>query len=183
MLKGIIFDLDGTLVNSHYDWKLIRTKIGVGNIPILSYINGLNGTLKKRALRILESFEKTATKNAELNKGVPSLLSYLSKKGIRRAIVTNNSRKNVKYLLRKWDLVFDTIVTRDDGIWKPSGKPLELALERLGLRTEEIVFVGDSNPDRIAAEAADIRFISINDAAGIEAIYSFIEDDNHLMTL
>lgn len=26
MLKGIIFDLDGTLIDSHYDWKLIRKK-------------------------------------------------------------------------------------------------------------------------------------------------------------
>jgi HAD superfamily hydrolase (TIGR01549 family) len=174
-LKGIIFDLDGTLIDSQYDWNLIRRKIGVEDLPILSHINNLKGALKEQALRILESFEKVATKRARLNRGMDRVLEMIAKKGIKKAIVTNNSRKTVDYLIRKWNLSFDQIVTRDDGVWKPSGKPLERALAMLCLQKEEVVYVGNSEHDRIAAKAADIRFISIKEPGAMGRIFALLE--------
>ena len=175
MLKGVIFDLDGTLIDSLYDWVLIRKKIGVDDLPILSYINNLKGLLKKEAINILESFEKRATRRASLHKGVKELLTFLSEKNIKKAIVTNNSSKNVEYLLKKWKLCFDEIVTRDDGFWKPSGKPLELVIERLHFKKGEVVFVGNSNPDRLAAKEAGIRFIPVDENEGFGEVFTLID--------
>jgi HAD superfamily hydrolase (TIGR01549 family) len=176
MLRGVIFDLDGTLVDTHYDWNLIRKQIGVENLPILSHIHNLKGKLKEQAMRILESFEKHATKRARLNPGIKELLRMLSEKGIKKAIVTNNSRKTVDYLVTKWGLSFDHIVTRDDGVWKPSGKPLELALERLRLGKDEVLYVGNSEHDRIASENAGIRYLSISESGGMEILVSLVGD-------
>ena len=178
MLKGIIFDLDGTLIDSHYDWNIVRKKIGVENLPILTYINNLKGASKKEAINKLEVFEKRATRKANLHKGIKKLLTFVSKRNIKKAIVTNNSRKNVEYLLKKWKLSFDEVVTRDDGVWKPSGKPLELAIKRLHLRKCEVIFVGNSNPDRLAAKEADIRFISVGENEGLEEIFTVIGHSN-----
>ncbi len=175
MLKGIIFDLDGTLIDSHYEWSLIRKKIGVDNFPILTYINGLKGVLKREAIKTLEVFEKRATYKARLQKGIKKFLAFLLKKGIKKAIVTNNSRKNVEYLLEKWKLSFDAIVTRDDGVWKPSGKPLELVIKKLNLRKDEVIFIGNSNPDRLAAEAAGIKYICISHKKGAEGLIALIK--------
>lgn len=178
MIKGIIFDLDGTLIDSHYDWNIIRKKIGVDNIPILTYINNLKGASKKKAINILDVFEKRATRKARLQKGIKKLLTFLSKKGIKKAIVTNNSRENVQYLLWKLKLSFDEVVTRDDGVWKPSGKPLELAIKRLRLEKDEVIFIGNSNPDKLAAQEAGIRFISVNQETGVEELISSIKNSN-----
>jgi HAD superfamily hydrolase (TIGR01549 family) len=174
-LRGIIFDLDGTLIDSQYDWNLIRRRIGVEDLPILSHINSLKGALKEQAMRILESFEKIATKRARLIQGMDRILATITKKGIKKAIVTNNSRKTVEYLIRKFNLSFDHIVTRDDGVWKPSGAPLERAVETLRLQKEEVIYVGNSEHDRIAAEDAGIDFISINGPGGIGKIMAMLE--------
>jgi len=176
MLKGIIFDLDGTLVDSHYDWNLIRRKLGVKNLPILTYINNLNGVPRNEAIKILETFENQATQKARLKKWTKKIFVFLSDKGIKKAIVTNNSCNNVEYLLNKWNLTFDGIVTRDDGVWKPSGKPLELAIKRINLEKKEVLFIGDSTPDRLAAKDAGISFISVEQNKSTEEIITKIID-------
>jgi phosphoglycolate phosphatase len=174
MLKGIIFDLDGTLIDSFYDWKIIRKKIGVDDLPILTHIHNLKEPLRKEAMKILESFEKRATEKSSIHKGMRELLDYIDNKKIKKAIVTNNSRKNVDYLLDKWKLSFDVIITRDDGIWKPSGTPLLKACEKMKLTKDEVIYVGNSNPDRIAAQEADITFISMEGKKGIKEILSLL---------
>ena len=175
MYRGIIFDLDGTLIDSYYDWKLIRKKIGVDDLPILTHINNLKEPLRKEAMKILESFEKRATEKARIHRGMKELLNYINKNGIKKAIVTNNSRKNVNYLLKKWKLSFDVIITRDAGIWKPSGIPLKLAVERMKLKKREVIFLGNSIPDRIAAREANIPFISMEEKNEIKEIISLFE--------
>ncbi len=175
VLKGVIFDLDGTLIDSQYDWILIRRQIGVEDLPILSHINNLKGAQKEKAMRILESFEKVATKRSQLNQGMDRVLGMIAEKGIKKAIVTNNSRKTVEYLIRKLDLSFDHIVTRDDGVWKPSGKPLERAVGMLCLQKNEVIYVGNSEHDRIASKDAGIRFISISARSGTRKVMEMLE--------
>jgi len=175
MLKAVIFDLDGTLINSFYDWDLIRDKIGVSNLPILTYMNNLKGPFKLKAFKVLESFEFKATTKARLRKGIKEILETISKANLKKAIVTNNTRKNVLYLFKKWKLSFDVIVTRDDGVWKPSAKPLELAVRRMHLKKNEVIFVGDSNPDLLASKKAGIEFISFSQNSGVSDLKSYIE--------
>lgn len=160
-LKAVIFDLDGTLVDVPYDWVLIRKKLGTQGVPILHYISTLEEPEKTEKLRLLEKFEEEATAKAVLKEGIPRLMSLLEKRGIKKILVTNNSRKNVLTLLERFNLDFDHVLTREDGLWKPSGAPFLAALKKLGIEKEASWVVGDSAFDVKAAEEAGITKVFI----------------------
>jgi phosphoglycolate phosphatase len=168
VLKGVLFDMDGTLVEVPYDWAGIRADLGAAEVSILSYLERLAEPQRSRKRAVLERHEEAATERARLRPGVRRLLNRLSGRGIRTALVTNNSRKNTDILLEKFGLVFDLVMTRDDGLWKPSGAPLLAAMERLGLVPSECLAVGDSVFDIRAAREAGIPRIFVISRDGAE---------------
>jgi HAD superfamily hydrolase (TIGR01509 family) len=153
--------MDGTLVEVPYDWTRIRADLGAAETSILTYLGRLEEPERSRKWAILEAHEAEATKRARLRRGVPRLLKRLGEKGIRTALVTNNSRKNTDILLGRFSLAFDLVMTRDDGLWKPSGAPLTAAMARLGLLPSDCLAVGDSHFDIRAAREAGIPRIFV----------------------
>ncbi len=160
-LKAVIFDLDGTLVDVPYDWIHIRKKLGTQDVPILHYISTLQEPEKSEKLRLLEKFEEEASAKAVLKEGIPQLMGLLKKRGIKKILVTNNSRKNVLTLLKRFKLEFDHVLTREDGLWKPSGAPFLAALKKFGIEKEASCVVGDSHFDVRAAGEAGITKVFI----------------------
>ena len=160
-LKGAIFDMDGTLVDAPYDWKNIKEALNTQGKPILTYIRGLAEPEKTRKWKQLEYYEKEATKKAVLKKGIPEFLVFLKKRGIKVALVTNNSRENVLYLLHKFELTFDLVLSRESGLWKPSGAPFSAVLKKLKLKKEECCVIGDTFFDIEAAKDVGIDNIFI----------------------
>ncbi len=158
-IRAVIFDLDGTIVESPYNWPEIREKIGAAGQPILSYLSTLKEPEKSRQMRLLAGFEKEATKKARLKKGIKGFLSFLKKKGILIALVTNNTRKNVDFLVRKFGLQFDIILTRESGLWKPSGAPFQEVMTKLGVKPAECAVVGDSLFDLKAGQETGVKRI------------------------
>jgi HAD superfamily hydrolase (TIGR01549 family) len=156
-IKGLIFDLDGTIVNVPYNWSRINAELGTHGIPILTYLGGLEEPDKSRKWEILKKYEDEATQRAQLKKGMKEFLSSLSQKGVRKALVTNNSRENVEFLLRKFGLAFDLVISRESGLWKPSAVPFLEVQKRLALKKEECAVVGDSLFDVQAAKGAGIE--------------------------
>ncbi len=155
-LKGVIFDLDGTLVENAYDWPRIKRELGTGGKPILAYLEGLEEPERGRKQAILERHEAEQTEAAVLREGVAELLDFLRKRGLAVALVTNNSRRNTDFLLRKFELSFDCVITRESGLWKPSGAPFLEVLKRRSLVAEECCVVGDTRFDVLAAREAGI---------------------------
>lgn len=160
-LKGAIFDMDGTVVDVPYDWGKIKAELETQGKPILTYINNLGEPERSEKWKILERFEYEATQKAKLKPGMREFLGLLSAIGVKKALVTNNSQKNVLFLLEKFGLEFDCIISRERGLWKPSGAPILVALEELQLNKEECCVVGDSHFDVRAAEEAGIPLIFI----------------------
>jgi HAD superfamily hydrolase (TIGR01509 family) len=156
-LKGIIFDLDGTIVDAPYDWAQIRAKLGVEEESILVFLERLGEPQKSQKWQELKDFEARATERARLKPGMKSWLKSLTGRGVKTALVSNNAWENVNFLLRKFDLAFDVVLTRENGLWKPSGAPFVEALRRLGLEKEECIVVGDSHYDAKAAAEARIK--------------------------
>lgn len=155
-LKGAIFDMDGTLVDVPYDWKKIKEELNTQGKPILFYIQGLPEPEKSQKWKQLEDYEKQATKKAVLKDGIPEFLAFLKKKGLKVALVTNNSSKNVLYLLDKFNLAFDIVLSRESGLWKPSGAPFNAVLRELKLKKEECCVIGDTFFDIEAAKDVGI---------------------------
>lgn len=174
-IKGFLFDMDGTVVDVSYDWKKIKRELNTGGKPILSYIESLDEPLKSDKLARLETFEREATLRAEVKEGVPRLLARLESRGGKTALVTNNSRRNVDYLMRKFKLRFDVVLSRECGLWKPSGAPLIAAMSEMNLSSRECCAIGDSWFDIKAAEAAGIPWIFILSADPDEFAGSSVE--------
>lgn len=156
-IKGAIFDLDGTVVDVPYDWSRIKAELGTLGKPILHYLSSLKEPEKSKKWKILEKYEDEATLKAVLKKGMAEFLDFLTAKDVKKALVTNNSRKNVHFLLKKFNLKFDCIISRESGLWKPSGAPFLEAMKKLKLKKEECCVVGDSHFDLNAAEEAGIE--------------------------
>jgi len=160
-LKCVIFDMDGTVVDVTYDWNQIRAELNTQGKPILVYLNGLEEPDKSEKWKVLEKYERAATERARLKPGMRGFLGLLNQKGIKKTLVTNNSQKNVSFLLEKFKLEFDCVISRESGLWKPSGAPFRAVLEKLGLKKEECCVVGDSHFDIKAAQEAEITNVFI----------------------
>jgi HAD superfamily hydrolase (TIGR01509 family) len=160
-LRGVIFDMDGTVVDVSYDWNEIKAELATEGKPILAFLSSLEEPEKSEKWRVLERYEDEATMKAKLKPGIARFLDFLSERGIKKALVTNNSKKNVDFLLKKFDLEFDRVISRESGLWKPSGAPFAAVLEKLGLRKEECCVIGDSHFDVKAANEAGISCVLI----------------------
>lgn len=160
-LQCVIFDMDGTVVDVSYDWKQIKEELMTRGKPILAYLDSLKEPERSEKWKVLEKYENEATQNARLKKGMREFLNYLSVHKVKKTLVTNNSQKNVSLLLKKFDLVFDCIISRESGLWKPSGAPFLAVLNKLELRREECCVVGDSHFDVKAANEAGIPHVFI----------------------
>ncbi len=161
LIECVIFDMDGTVVDVAYDWKMIKQKLQTQGKPILTYIQNLEEPERSRKWAILEKYEEEATAQATLKEGMESFLAFLEEKNIKKALVTNNSRKNVDYLLDKFGLNFDFVLSREEGLWKPSGAPFLFVLEKLGIEKKHCCVVGDSHFDVKAAKEAGIGIVFI----------------------
>jgi len=160
-LKGVIFDMDGTIVDVPYDWDRIKSELMTRGKPILSHIESLKEPERSEKWKTLERYEDKATQKAELKQGMREFINFLDSKGVKKALVSNNSRKNVSFLLHKFHLKFDCVITRESGLWKPSGAPILAALKKIGLSQDESCVVGDSHFDIKAASEAGIEKIFI----------------------
>jgi len=156
---GVIFDLDGTVVENSFDWRRIREEIGAGETSILTYLESLEEPERSRKRLILERHEAAQTEAAVLRGGIRDLLGVLRARGVAAALVTNNSWKNTEFLLNKFGLVFDCVITRESGLWKPSGAPFLEVLKRLDLKSDDCCVVGDTRFDVLAGLDAGIAAI------------------------
>lgn len=182
LIKCVIFDMDGTVVDVAYNWKRIKQELQTQGEPILSYIQSLEEPERSRKWTILEKYEAEATAHATLKEGMESFLAFLKEMKVKTALVTNNSRKNVAFLLDKFRLNFDLVLSREAGLWKPSGAPFLFVLEKLGIEKKQCCVVGDSHFDVNAAKDAGIECIFIlahkkemNFSSGVEMVQTVKE--------
>ena len=178
-IRGVVFDMDGTLVDSIYDWPAIRRELGVSGASIIDELNGLGEPERSRRWAELEAIEASASRAAEVHEGAAELLELLRAHGLATALVTNNSDANTSQLLERFGLSFDVVVTRDSGLWKPSGKPVAEAVRRLGLAPERCLGVGDSHYDVQAVREAGLAAVCMlhdgHECHGPEAELSFAD--------
>jgi HAD superfamily hydrolase (TIGR01549 family) len=166
-IEAVIFDMDGTLVDSSYDWPAVRRRLGVTGPSIIDELNGLQEPERRRRWAELEEIEAAATAGATLHEGVRDLLAVLADHRVRSALVTNNSEANTSRLLHRFGLQFDLVLTRDSGLWKPSGAPVTEAARRLGAAPAACLGVGDSRYDILAAREAALGAVCVlHDASG-----------------
>ena len=186
MLKLVIFDLDGTLVEFKIDYEKSKKEVisaleeiglderkvqgkTISDIvrnaqKLLSGRIDENGFKKLRKLLYerIEKYEMKAAKSTKLISGAMDILSHLRRNGVKIALVTNNNRKATELTLRRLKLsnLFHEVVTRDDvENFKPYPDQILYVLEKTGVGKEEAIYVGDSKIDVIAAKSAGIKMV------------------------
>ena len=163
MTEGVLFDMDGTITRPHIDFKALRAKIGVPEgTPIMEHVDRLRPRERDRANANIEAVELDAAKESVLNPGAAELLEGLRKIPVKLGLITNSNRHAMLFVVGKFRLRFDLLLSREDAPLKPAPDLLFLALEKLGLTPETTVFVGDGHYDRAASAAAKVRYIHLD---------------------
>ncbi|HOX36567.1 MAG TPA: HAD family hydrolase [Candidatus Brocadiia bacterium] len=157
MIRAVIFDMDGTLTVPRIDWIALKTEIGIESGPVLEHMQTQPPEEQARILEILERHEHEAALNAEPGAGLRELFCYLEQRGIKRAIVTRNSRKASLLTLSVLGVKVDALITREDAPPKPDPKGLLLAAEAMGCDGAECMMVGDYKFDIMAGKSAGMR--------------------------
>ncbi|HSB77832.1 MAG TPA: HAD family hydrolase [Candidatus Methylomirabilis sp.] len=178
-IGGILFDMDGVVVRQQLDFLAIKREIfGTTEGYILERMAGLPPDARVRAESILERHETAAAMTAEPMDGILPFLQWMEARGLRRGIVTRNSRKSVELVLRRLGLAFDAVVTREDAPPKPAPEPVWLACRRMELSPAELVFVGDFEFDMLAGRRANVRTVLLRSGATMASEHADLSVDS-----
>jgi len=183
MIKGIIFDFDGTLTELTIDFSFVRGEIEkvarryVGDEEIksqegqyiLEMINGVEEKLggmisefKREALEELRKLELIASEGKGVYPYTREVLKRLKDKGIRVGIFT---RTHLDVLLQVFPDIYDfveAIVTREDvERVKPHPDHASEVIRLLGVRPEEALVVGDHPTDIRSGQAVSAKSAAV----------------------
>jgi HAD superfamily hydrolase (TIGR01549 family) len=159
MPRGFIFDMDGTLTEPLLDFPRIKADLGIGDRPILEAIAEMDDEQRAVAESILHDHEERAARDSTLNTGCKELLLWIEARQLPWSIVTRNSTRCAALVLAQHDIDIETLVTRDDGLFKPHPAPLLLACRRMKVLPTDAWMIGDGQYDVEAGRAAGIRTI------------------------
>jgi HAD superfamily hydrolase (TIGR01549 family) len=155
-IRGVIFDMDGTITAPYFDFLKIRAEAGIGDVDMLDYLRYASGPEHARIHRILHRYEEAGVAEAKLNRGARTLLNFLARRKIPTALLTRNSRKSVEGVCQKLKLKFDITISREDGPHKPAPEPIWQIAKRWKLKRRELLMVGDYKWDVLCAKNAGI---------------------------
>jgi HAD superfamily hydrolase (TIGR01509 family) len=210
VIKAVVFDLDGTIVNFNLDYKAARAEV-IEHLTAQGFPRSLfslnesafdmlkkaeitmrnNGKkpnqllrLKKEVFGILEKYEMQSAATTTLVPGILETLKTLKKMKLKLALFTVNSRKSASYILKVFHLkpFFQSVVTRDSvPMIKPNPIHLETVLRKLKTTPAETIVVGDSALDIKSAQQLQTTAIGVT--YGISSIEKLTQlGPNHLAT-
>jgi len=183
MIKAVIFDLDGTLVNAYPAViRSVNYTLGVLGQPrrsddeIIRSVGGGDGKLiahfagPKRALEALSIYRRHHAKALRLKgavkllPGAGPLLKYLKANGYKLAIASNRPTKFAQIILKVLGIgsLFDVVLCADRA---PKPKPypdmLWAIAERLKLEKSQALYVGDMTIDIQCGRRAGMRMVAV----------------------
>ena len=182
MIKGIIFDLDGTILDTlddlfystnyaleQYNLKIrtyeeIRSFVGNGVRVLIEKAVGVNYQ------HLVEDVLKTFKAHYQLHsfdhiryyKYIEDVLKELNKQEIKLSVVTNKFDAAAQEIINKYfPNIFDVVLGETKELnRKPHPDMCNYVLNKLGLKNSEVIYIGDSEVDLETAKNANLKCIS-----------------------
>lgn len=182
MLSGVIFDIDGTLVDSNdahaqswvdtfteagYDvpFEVVRPLIGMGGDKLLPKTIGVrhdSSEGKELTRRRSEIFREKYLPRLQPLEGSRALVERVRAQGLKPVVATSAKDEELEGLLKAADvagLMEEKATASDAKRSKPDPDIVEAAIEQADLSPEELVMIGDTPYDVEAATRAGVRII------------------------
>ena len=183
MKKAVIFDLDGTLINSLPDIaaamnrSLARFGLPVHAEAEYKYMVG-NGVFKltERSVGphtayfdgVLDAYREDYGRNSRVDtaayRGVADMLTALDQKGLRLCVLSNKDQADTENVLACYfpGIAFAVIRGRRDGVpLKPDPAGALLIAQELGLSPEDFWYVGDTATDMRCGNASHMETVGV----------------------
>lgn len=183
-VQGVLFDLDGTLLDSAPDlyaaleqqcaeegiapppYAPVREVVSRGARAVLRCAFADRGEPAIEALvpRYLELYQQVMAQTTRPFEGVEALLDAIEAQGLRWGIVTNKAGFLTEELLARigWLERAHAVVSGDTlPVKKPDPAPVLLACERAGIDPAQCLFVGDDRRDVLAGAAAGLYTVAV----------------------
>lgn len=159
-IRGLIFDLDGTLVDSRLDFDAMRAEMCLPDgMAILEALTKLPTDHAARCKEILHRHEQAGAERSTLLPGVREMLESATRRRWHQAIITRNSRPVTQATLRGVGLHFPHVMTRDDGPVKPHPWAIEHLCREWQVHPRDVVMIGDYRFDVECGRAAGARTV------------------------
>jgi HAD superfamily hydrolase (TIGR01509 family) len=182
LLQGVIFDIDGTLVDSNdahaqswvdtfaeagYDvpFETVRPLIGMGGDKLLPKTIGVRHDSeegKKLGKRRSEIFRKKYLPTLRPLDGSRALVQRIRSAGLKPVVATSAKDEELKSLLKAAevaDLMEEKATASDAKRSKPDPDIVEAAIEESGIAARNLIMIGDTPYDIEAAIRAKVRII------------------------
>jgi len=179
--RSLIFDLDGTLIDSsdsiilslkaafkdcgvRINERLSKKLVGP---PLQSTLERLSGTKDPRTIDLLikrfkSHYDSIGCFKTKFFNGIPQLLEDLSEARIEMFIVTNKREIPTKKIIKhfSWDKYFIEVLSTDSlgGSIKKKYEVIKYLINKYNLN-ENIFYVGDTEDDLVASTNAGTDFI------------------------
>lgn len=182
--KAVIFDFDYTLGDStegimssiqfaldemgyeERDRAAMKKTIGMSLKNTFEYLTGDHD--EEKAARFSKYFKQRADEvmvaGTELYPQTRDLLSAFRENGCMTGIVTTKFHYRIEQILKKFEAVslIDFIIGGDDvKVEKPNAEGLLCMVERMGIKKEEVLYIGDSWIDARTAQNGAVDFVGV----------------------
>lgn len=196
LIKAILFDLDGTLINTNnliiksfnHTFKTHLNKTLDEKEIVMFFGEPLKETLARYDKENVDELLKTYREYNEVRhddlteafEGVEEAIIALKEKGIKVGVVTSKRRAMAIRGLQLFglDKLMDVIITPEDTkLHKPNGEPVLKACDMLKIKPEEAIMVGDSYYDILCGKNAGAKACVVNyTALPLEEILKYNPD-------
>eukprot|EP00794_Sanderia_malayensis_P009893 gene9893-10906_t len=180
LIRGIIFDLDGTLTVPYLDFRKLKRQLHIGEqADILGHVATLSGDAKIKAMSIVDDFEEDGRNNMQLQPGINELFEFIADKTkLEVALLTRNNMQSVKTFLCKCNErgvkhitneTFSVILTRDFKPVKPDPAPVLHIASQWNIDAKNLMVVGDGKFDIMSGNRAGSTTFLLNNINNVDS--------------